>query len=208
MNTLDRPHILLRGALAADGSSTGRISCGGDWRQVHRLRERVDAVAVGANTFRHDLSRLTAREEHLGRPAQRQPLRVVFSGRGRITADALKGERLVVVGEQPSPIACAHVPTPPRLLGPGLRTLRASFGVRHVLLEGGPTLWRAALSEGVVDDIDLYVRTHDGDTAVARAAAALGLSPAALQATPFGAGQLVTAAFNPAREGHSRGALS
>ncbi len=200
---LSRPHILLSGALDVAGGVEGHISCEDDLRRVHRLRERYDAVAVGARTFAVDRSRLTARDEHLGRRARAQPWRVVFAGRSVVADVHAHGANLVVVGEQPCPEAECWIPGPARALSGSLHVL-TKIGIRTVMLEGGPTLWRAALAEGVVDDIEMFVATKNARVAVARIAKVLGLPRALLRSSPGGAGQVVTGAFTPAPRGHSK----
>jgi len=197
----DRPYLLLGGAINARGNIAGEISTADDWRRVHHIRERVDAIAVGAGTFRIDRPRLIPREEHLGRPPFSEPWRVVFAGHGRIDGDRLGGKGLLVVGEQPPARAVAWLPAPPRELLPGLQALHR-LGIHSILLEGGPTVWRAALAERVVDDLEMYVATRDADVARRNVATLLNLQGHALQACPFTSGHLVTAAFNPAQLGH------
>ena len=127
---------------AADGSSrwiTSEVSR----RHAHDLRAEVDAIVVGTGTALVDDPSLTARNASGGLHGQ-QPLRVVVGHRD-LPADA-------------------------RLHGPGgelvhLRThdpaqvLAELTGreVRHVLVEGGPTLAAAFLAAGLVDEVHAYV---------------------------------------------------
>jgi diaminohydroxyphosphoribosylaminopyrimidine deaminase/5-amino-6-(5-phosphoribosylamino)uracil reductase len=131
-----RPFVTYKTAVTLDG----RVAVPGQrWvsgeasrRQVHELRARSDAVAVGMGTFRADAPRLDAR----GVDAPRQPRRLVL-GRGPLPA----GSELELVTEPP---------------GEALRRL-ADEGVQSLLLEGGPTIATAFLRAGLVDKLLLYV---------------------------------------------------
>ncbi len=103
----------------------------------HELRSEVDAIVVGTSTVTIDNPRLTVR----GREVLRQPLRVVV-GESDIPSNAaltstVGGE---VLHLRTRDIACV------------LDSL-ADRGVRHLLLEGGPTLARAFLDAGAVHQI-------------------------------------------------------
>lgn len=111
---------------AADGSSqwiTGAAAR--EWCHVN-LRAQVDAIAVGSGTFHADQPRLTVR----GVDVVRQPARYVL-GHAR-------GEGFITLPD--------HDPAA------ALRQMYAD-GVRHLLLEGGPTVGAAFLRAGVVDDL-------------------------------------------------------
>ncbi len=92
-----RPYVIAKFAASLDG----RIAAaGGDsqWitgeearERAHEQRAWVDAVLVGSGTALADDPSLTARPG--GRTAERQPLRVVLDGRGRLSPEArLLGE--------------------------------------------------------------------------------------------------------------------
>ncbi|REF30989.1 bifunctional diaminohydroxyphosphoribosylaminopyrimidine deaminase/5-amino-6-(5-phosphoribosylamino)uracil reductase RibD [Calidifontibacter indicus] len=124
---------------AADGTSrwiTGPASR----QEVHRLRARVGAVVVGTGTVRADDPALTVRDV----PHDGQPLRVVL-GRSDIPSSAKifddAAETLVIPTHDPAK---------------ALEQLHER-GIRHVLLEGGPTLAAAFLAAGLVDEIHAYL---------------------------------------------------
>ncbi len=127
---------------AADGTSrwiTGEPSRA----QVHDLRSDVDAIAVGTGTVLADDPHLTARDGAGGLQAW-QPLRVVIGmsdvpPRSRVLDDAA-----------PTIHLRTHDPAA------ALEELQARE-VRHLLLEGGPTLAAAFLRAGVVDRVTWYV---------------------------------------------------
>ena len=127
---------------AADGSSrwiTGEAARA----EVHRLRATCDAVVVGSGTVLTDDPQLTVRDAD-GRPAPRQPLRVVVDRRGRVPATAR-------VLDDAAPTHVSRATDPAALLAELF-----ALDVRRVLLEGGPRLAAAFLRAGLVDEIVLH----------------------------------------------------
>lgn len=144
-----RPWVTLKVATSLDGrvaaaDGTSRwITSAAARRHAHGHRAAVDAIAVGTGTALTDDPVLTARPAD-GSTVDRQPMRVVVGRR--------------------------DVPEGARLRGPGgpylhLRThdvtevlsRLAERQVRHLLVEGGPTLAAAFLRAGVVDELHAYV---------------------------------------------------
>jgi diaminohydroxyphosphoribosylaminopyrimidine deaminase/5-amino-6-(5-phosphoribosylamino)uracil reductase len=116
-------------ALPHDRWVTGEASR----REVHELRARVDAVAVGGGTARADRPRLDARGVETPKG---QPRRLVFSR-----------------GPLPPGLDLELRPGP---LEEELAALAAE-GVQSLLLEGGPTLAAAFYEADLVDKVLLYV---------------------------------------------------
>lgn len=128
---------------AADGSSqwiTGEAARA----EGHSLRSRADAIMVGTGTVRADNPQLTAREPE-GQLARWQPLRVVM-GESPLPAQS----QLARAQEQGKAL---HYRT--RDLAPVLTDLYAR-GVRHLLVEGGPTLITAFMRANLVDELYWY----------------------------------------------------
>lgn len=145
---------------AADGTSQW-ITPVAARRDAHRLRRQCDAIMVGTGTALADDPALTVRDE-TGEPAPAhlQPLRVVVGSRrlpptSRVLAD---DHHLLLPGHDPRAVLA----------------VLAEREIRHVLLEGGPTLATAFLRAGLVDEVVAYT-----------APALLGAGPAAL--ADFGA---------------------
>ena len=158
-------------------------------RHAHSLRADSDAIVVGTGTVHTDDPSLTARTADGGLAAH-QPLRVV-------------------VGHRP-------VPDDARLRGPGgelvqlathdpvevLDALHARE-VRHVLVEGGPTLAAAFLRAGLVDEVYAYVApvllgsgpSAVTDLGIASIADAVRLEPR--EPVPLGPDVLVVASVHP-----------
>lgn len=147
-----RPFLTLKLAASLDGRAAARdgtsrwITGPESRRDAHALRAQVDAILVGSGTVLADDPALTARRPD-GSLAEHQPLRVVLDRRGRVPASAA-----VLTGPGPS----LHLTGPAAELGPALAAL-AARGVRHVLLEGGPTLAGAAVDAGLADEVRAYL---------------------------------------------------
>lgn len=144
-----RPFVTLKWASTLDGRAaaadgTSRWITGAEARaDVHRRRADVDAVLVGTGTVRIDDPSLTVRvSERLD--AGHRPLRVVL-GRSDIPDSAR-----VLDDSAPT----LHLTT--RDLGDALAALHR-HEVRHVLVEGGPTVAAAFLRAGLVDEVLSYV---------------------------------------------------
>jgi diaminohydroxyphosphoribosylaminopyrimidine deaminase/5-amino-6-(5-phosphoribosylamino)uracil reductase len=171
--TSGRPHVTMKVASTLDGriaTATGdsRWVTGREARaHVHRLRNGVDAVLVGAGTARADDPRLTAR---LPGGKGRDPLRVVLDS--RLT---LPGTLRLFRQRSDAPTVVAHVSGEPPAKPPrGVEYLRcrarkgrvdlrdllerlAGRGVTTLLVEGGAEVNRAFLDAGVVDVLLLFL---------------------------------------------------
>ncbi|WP_426592017.1 bifunctional diaminohydroxyphosphoribosylaminopyrimidine deaminase/5-amino-6-(5-phosphoribosylamino)uracil reductase RibD [Cellulomonas sp. McL0617] len=127
---------------AADGSSrwiTSEVSR----HHAHDLRAEVGAIVVGTGTALADDPSLTARNA-AGELHGDQPLRVVVGHRDIPAGARLRGpggELLTVRTHDPAEV---------------LAELTARE-VRHVLVEGGPTVAAAFVRAGLVDEVHAYV---------------------------------------------------
>ena len=128
---------------AADGTSQW-ISSTVSRLDAHRLRAIVDAIAVGSGTALVDDPQLTVRDAD-GNLADHQPLRVVLDRRHRVPQYAR-----VLDDAAETLILDTAVP---RF---ALKALH-DRGVRHLLLEGGPTLAGAFIEAQCVDEIVIYL---------------------------------------------------
>ncbi|WP_242497538.1 bifunctional diaminohydroxyphosphoribosylaminopyrimidine deaminase/5-amino-6-(5-phosphoribosylamino)uracil reductase RibD [Nocardioides oleivorans] len=127
---------------AADGTSRW-VSSRAARLDTHRLRGLCDTMLVGTGTVEVDDPELTVRDE-VDEPVAIQPLRAVMGLRdldpGRRILDA-RAETVHLRTRDPEEALA-------RLHG---------LGRQHVFLEGGPTLARAFLAAGLVDEVVTYV---------------------------------------------------
>ena len=229
-----RPLVTLKLAASFDGriaTASGDshwISGERSRRLVHELRNRVDAVLVGAETVRVDDPQLTCRVR-----GGRDPLRVILDGRLTIspaarvctqrstaptlvvtTAESGQGEKRRLLEQQGVEILClagdqGRVPLRPLLAALGRR------GVKHVLIEGGGQVAAAALAEGVVDKVLFFYgplllgsesRPMIGPLGIDRVAAGLKLHT--IELGRLGDDVLVTAYVGEKRRKHARSSVS
>lgn len=174
--TRGRPYVTLKVASTADGkiaTSQGdsRWITGEEARErVHGLRERVDAVLVGASTVRADDPQLTARPR--GRAAREQPLRVVLSASLDLPPGAKvfanpKGGSLVLTSSADEARAAALraagaevVRLPVSGRGVSLSAVLEELARRdvvHLLVEGGAAVFGEFLEAGLADEIQLFI---------------------------------------------------
>ncbi|WP_158240641.1 RibD family protein [Telmatospirillum siberiense] len=171
---------------------SGNVSCHDDWRRVHLLRERYDAIAVGGRTWNLDRPRLSVRAERLGREPRRQPVRVIFAGSQPCLVPPT-GTAAFVVGNCRDPGRGA---TALSMRGHDLRAPLQSLyalGVGSLFVEGGPTLLRSFFSQGFADAVTIFVRAGTAEAAIREARGRLGPLPGAFSARLFGEGFLLEA---------------
>ncbi len=181
--TRNRPFVTAKWAMTLDGKIA---TCTGDARWIsgppsqqwtHNLRDRVDAILVGAGTARRDNPQLTVRlTPSIPRTVRlRGPMRVVLATQGQLPANLslLQPDEYtstcVIVGETcPSSqqewlsahgvdvIAvglddAGHVD-----LSEALQAL-AQRGLMHVLLEGGMQLLGEAFAHHFIDHVAVFI---------------------------------------------------
>jgi diaminohydroxyphosphoribosylaminopyrimidine deaminase/5-amino-6-(5-phosphoribosylamino)uracil reductase len=146
----------LDGRVAAADASARWISSPASRADAHALRAVVDAIVVGSGTVLADDPQLTVRDGD-DELAERQPLRVVLDRRHRTPQDAR-----VLDGAAETLLLDTAVPR---------FALKALYdrGVRHVLLESGPTLAGAFVEARCIDEVIAFL-----------APTLLGSGPAAL----------------------------
>jgi diaminohydroxyphosphoribosylaminopyrimidine deaminase/5-amino-6-(5-phosphoribosylamino)uracil reductase len=176
--TLGRPHVTLKAATSLDGRVAAApgvrtvLSGPGSARYVQRLRAGLDAIAVGSGTVLADDPLLTVREVYRERPFLRVLLdrRLRTPPRARVFGTLAAGPVLVATTEascaaQPAAVAALRAAGAEIVATPGgtWREVLAVLGareIRSVLLEGGPSLQRAAWAAGLVDRIVVIVTPH------------------------------------------------
>ncbi len=177
----DRPFVVATFAMTVDGKVTTKNLAPVDFTsredKLHLFRQRAaaDAVLLGHTSLKRDNVRLglpaQLQETRMRRGKSRAPLRVIVSNQGKID------HRLKIFQSDVSPIiifstkqmpqsyrqvlekkATLHLFNAKRVdLGGMLGILRKEYQVRFVACEGGPTLFRALLEQGLVDQLNLTV---------------------------------------------------
>lgn len=172
-----RPYVVLKVAATLDGriaTRTGHsrwITAEPARRAVHRLRDRLDAILVGAGTVRTDDPHLTCRV-----PRGRDPIRVVLSASLDLPIDAkLFGPpgmpgwpTAIVVTTQRAPARRmraleARGAEVMRVRGGGrvevgaLLEALAGRGITSILVEGGSEVTASFLEGGWVDEVYWFV---------------------------------------------------
>jgi riboflavin-specific deaminase-like protein len=148
--------------------------------KLHLFRQRAlaDAVLLGHTSLERDNVRLGVPAElqklRLKRGQSRSPLRVIVSNKGRID------DRLKIFQSDVSPIIIFSTKQMPRKnqealrqmatlhltgareidLAAMLKTLRDQYKVRTLACEGGPTLFRALLEQGLIDQLNLTIAPY------------------------------------------------
>jgi len=170
--------------MTVDGKTTTRNFTPVDFTsredKLHLFRQRAlaNAVLIGHTSLKRDNVRLgippelqKARRKRGQTPA---PIRVIVSNEGRID------NRLNIFQSDISPIIIFSTKRMPRKyqqalreratlhlsktqhvdLAAMLRTLREKYKIRTVACEGGPTLFRALLERGLIDELNLTIAPY------------------------------------------------
>src|SRR5213596_3862249 len=179
-----RPFVVATFAMTADGKVTTKNLATVDFTsredKLHLFRQRTlaDSVLIGHTSLKRDNVRLglpaEMQEDRVKRGQSRCPLRVIVSNEGRID------HRLKIFQSDVSPIiifstkqmpgkyeralekkATLHLSSSKHVdLAGMLETLRKKYGVRTVACEGGPTLFRSLLEQGLIDRLNLTIAPY------------------------------------------------
>lgn len=180
----NRPFVVATFAMTADGKVTtknfGPVDFTSREDKLHLFRQRAlaDAVLLGHTSLERDNVRLGVpaelQELRIKRGQSRSPLRVIVSNKGRIN------DRLKIFQSDISPIiifstkwmppknqealrrrATLHLSGTREVnLAAMLKTLRDQYKVRTLACEGGPTLFRSLLEQGLVDQLNLTIAPY------------------------------------------------
>jgi riboflavin-specific deaminase-like protein len=181
---LKRPFVFATFAMTVDGKVTTKnlapVNFTSREDKLHLFRQRAlaDAVLLGHTSLKRDNVRLglpaELQEGRIKRGQSRCPLRVIVSNKGNIDA------RLKIFQSDVSPIIIFSTKRMPKKnqrtlktkatlrltdspdvdLAAMLETLRSEYNVRRLACEGGPTLFRSMLQQGLVDQLNLTVAPY------------------------------------------------
>ncbi len=179
-----RPFVVATFAMTVDGKVTTKNLAPVDFTsredKLHLFRQRAsaDAVLLGHTSLKRDNVRLglpaETQEARVKRGQSRGPLRVIVSNEGKID------HRLNIFQSTISPIiifstkrmpqryqralekkATLHLSNSKQVdLAGMLQTLRKKYNVRTVACEGGPTLFRSMLEQGLIDQLNLTIEPY------------------------------------------------
>jgi riboflavin-specific deaminase-like protein len=167
----ERPYVGVNMVSALDGKATldwrtQGLSTEADRQLFHHLRTQAEAIMVGAGTARAERYGPMTKSDELRAKREREgltpdPLAVVVSARLALPSDLpllqAPEQRVVVVTASEEELP--PVPAQVEYLRTGtdlqlaLARLRADYGVRSVLCEGGPTLNAHLLAADCVDEL-------------------------------------------------------
>jgi riboflavin biosynthesis pyrimidine reductase len=168
-----RPRVVAAMIVSADGRAAVQGSSAGlghpaDRALLRELRTAVDAILVGPGTLRAegyaDLLDAEQRGHRVARGLAAQPIVTTVTRRGDVPVEiglfAEPDARIQVYAESAVDVDGREARVAVERLAPGgatpaavLAHLASERGVRSVLCEGGPTLLRAVVAAGCVDDL-------------------------------------------------------
>lgn len=165
-----KPHVILNCAMSLNGKigkegERVRLSNEEDKKRVHELRSKVDAIMVGINTILTDNPKLTAHHAE----EKRNPTRVVIDSKARTPMDAnvlnQKAETIIAMSEKASPSRRKKLKKKAEVISTGKERVNLTNllerlegkGIKKILLEGGGTLNKSMIEEGLVDEIYVTV---------------------------------------------------
>ena len=177
-----RPQVIAHFAITADGKTStrahtpARFTSPADKRRLQEVRAGADAILAGRGTVVADsmtmgISLKDLRRARVARGLPPAPLRVIVSNSGRLDPEAkvftCAGSPLIVFSTQQMPARLrGKIARRAELflfegdsvdLQIALEILRAEFGVRRLICEGGGTLLRALAERDLVDGFFLTV---------------------------------------------------
>jgi len=146
---LSRPFVTVKwassldGRTAADDGTSQWITGTASRQHVHEQRAKADAIVVGTGTVLADNPSLTARGDG-GELLEHQPIPVVV------------GERAIPAGSAIEKHPAGSIITGTRDLNTILNALYQR-DIRHVFVEGGPTVASAFIAAGYADEYLVYL---------------------------------------------------
>ncbi|MDI6639846.1 MAG: 2,5-diamino-6-(ribosylamino)-4(3H)-pyrimidinone 5'-phosphate reductase [Methanocellales archaeon] len=164
-----RPFVFINAAMSADGKISTyerrqtRISGQRDLERVDQLRASADGIMVGIGTVLADNPSLTVKS------GEKNPIRIVVDSMARTPVDAevisRKGHAIIAVSKS---APCERVNAlrekadiivagDERVSLPELLSELKKKGINRLMVEGGATLNWSLISEGLVDEIYVYI---------------------------------------------------
>jgi len=161
---MKRPRVIVNVAMSADGKialsdrTEVKISGEEDFKRVHELRNRVDAILVGIGTVLADDPKLTVKEKYV--EESDHPLKVVLDSEGRTPEDAQlfdEGEWLIATTKKVEKEGWIRCGESERVDLKVLMEELSERGVEELLVEGGGEVISSFFEEGLVDEFMVFV---------------------------------------------------
>jgi len=188
-----RPFVQIKMALGTDGAVARGAKGAPVWvtgpqarAHGHLLRAQADAILIGRQTLLDDDPELTCRLPGL---AARSPSRVVLARRldglasSKLALTARAHPTTVITGREAGTgdaaaeleaLGVRVIPVPvigDRLWLPAAMEALVAEGVTRLLVEGGPTMWRAFGAAGLGDEVVLFHARGEGREAMSERSA-------------------------------------
>lgn len=178
---MERPFVFINAAMSADGKISTvervqtRISGGKDRDRVDALKAGSDAIMVGIGTVLADNPSLTVKsrkrqEDRKRAEKDENPIRIVVDSTARTPIDAEilsrgSGKRIIAVSKRAIVADVDRLSEKAEIIVCGreevdLKKLLDSLwqrGVTRLMVEGGATLNWSLVSQGLVDEICIYL---------------------------------------------------
>ncbi len=178
---MERPFVFINAAMSADGKISTvervqtRISGRGDRDRVDALKAGSDAIMVGIGTVLADNPSLTVkskerREDRKQAERDENPIRIVVDSRARTPIDAEilnkgSGKRIIAISKRAIIADEDRLSEKAEIMVCGreevdlkkLLHLLWQRDVKRLMVEGGATLNWSLVSQGLVDEIYIYI---------------------------------------------------
>jgi 2,5-diamino-6-(ribosylamino)-4(3H)-pyrimidinone 5'-phosphate reductase len=178
---MERPFVFINSAMSADGKISTKerkqvkISGQIDFKRMDKLRAGSDAIMVGIGTILADDPSLTVkspelRESRLEKGLDENPARIIIDSNARTPFDADifkkgEGKRIIIVSESAPVEKTSGLKKKADIIVAGKERVDLTvamselkkLGINRLMVEGGATLSWGMISEGLVDEIYIFV---------------------------------------------------
>lgn len=162
---LSRPYCVVKTAISLDGKiaapdgSSQWITGDAARRNAHELRAESQAILIGSGTALADKPQLTVRNIPLPEGFE-QPMRVLLDSRGRVSPNDFQANIVFTTGTQGQKkweAQGAEVHVMPKIKLEKVLQVLNEKGILQVMVEGGQGLNTSFLSEGLADQLTVYL---------------------------------------------------
>lgn len=176
-----QPYVIAKWAMTQDGALNipGQrwISSEPAREHTHLMRQRIDAILIGAETLRKDNPLLTTRAPFIPAEKAKHPLRIILSSKAdlplthHVLNDTSTSQTLIACTQPPKATVLAHCQKKhiPILLLAGssvkeqlscLLTYLANHHIRSLLVEGGQRTLQHFFAAQLVHEVQCYIASQ------------------------------------------------